>query len=116
MKLREIKEIIGAKVLCGEDRLDMEITHANGCDLMSEVLRLADEDMVLITGLTNIHVLKTADMANIQTLLFVWGKTPDNSFIREADELGMVILTTELSMYNCCGILYKYGLGESLEL
>lgn len=115
MKLREIQKVTNARVLCGEDRLDREVTHANGCDLMSEVLRLADEDMVLLTGLTNIHVLKTAEMAGIQTLVFVWGKTPDEKFIQEADELGMVVMTTDLSMYHCCGVLYENGLGETVR-
>lgn len=112
MKLLEIKEIIGARVLCGEDRLQKEVTYACGCDLMSEVLRLADEDMVLITGLTNIHVLKTAEMAGIHALIFVWGKVPNDNLVEEADELGMVVMTTPLPMFDCCGILYKEGLGE----
>ncbi|QSX07973.1 hypothetical protein J0B03_09180 [Alkalibacter rhizosphaerae] len=115
MKLLEIKEFIDAKVLCGEEHLKREVAYACACDLMSEVLRLADKDMVLITGLTNIHVLKTAEMANIRTLIFVWGKLPDDTLVQEAKELDMVVLSTELPMYECCGILYKKGLGEPLE-
>ncbi|MBF7097834.1 DRTGG domain-containing protein [Alkalibacter mobilis] len=112
MKLSQIKEIIEAEVLCGEDKLDREVSKACGCDLMSEVLRLVEEDMILMTGLTNIHVLKTAEMANIQYLIFVWDKIPDERFIEEADELDMVVMKTPLSLYECCGRLYKEGLGE----
>ncbi|SHE68218.1 hypothetical protein [Alkalibacter saccharofermentans] len=112
MKIHEIKNILDAEILCGEDKLSDEISLACGCDLMSDVLRFAKEDVVLLTGLTNIHVLKTAEMANIQYLVFVRDKTPAVEMVQEADELDMVIMKTRLPLYEACGKLYKEGLGD----
>jgi hypothetical protein len=112
MKLHEIKSILDAEILCGGDKLSDEISLACGCDLMSDVLRFAKEDVVLLTGLTNIHVLKTAEMANIQCLVFVRDKTPAVEMVQEADELDMVIMKTRLPLYEACGKLYKEGLGD----
>ncbi|HAE60896.1 MAG TPA: hypothetical protein DCG38_00940 [Eubacteriaceae bacterium] len=114
MKLFEIKDILGAQILCGEDKLGDEISLACGCDLMSDVLRFAKEDVVLLTGLTNIHVLKTAEMANIQCIVFVRDKTPADEIVQEAQELNMVIMKTKLPLYEACGKLYKEGLGDKL--
>ncbi|NTW70787.1 MAG: hypothetical protein HGA49_00905 [Eubacteriaceae bacterium] len=112
MKLYEIRDILKASILCGEDKLDYEVSLACGCDLMSDVLRFAKENVVLLTGLTNIHVLKTAEMANIECLVFVRDKTPTPDLIQQAEELNMVIMTTELPLYESCGRLYKKGLGD----
>ncbi|MFZ7131460.1 MAG: DRTGG domain-containing protein [Eubacteriales bacterium] len=112
MELKRIKNILDAQVLYGEDILHREVFYACGCDLMSDVLRFAKDDIVLLTGLTNIHVLKTADMANIQCIIFVRNKTPNKDIIDEAKNLNIVIMRTEFPLYEACGRLYKEGLGD----
>ena len=74
MKLFEVKEILNATVLCGEEFMDKDIKSACGCDLMSDVLAFVKDDALLLTGLINPQVIRTAEMMDIQTIVFVRGK------------------------------------------
>ena len=60
MKLREVKEILEANVVVGQEKLDMEVYMAFGADLMSDVMAFAKAGSLLLTGLTNAQVIKTA--------------------------------------------------------
>ena len=62
MTIRELIPLLNAKVLCGEENLDQEVRSACGSDLMSDVLAFVKDKAVLITGLTNVHVMRTAEM------------------------------------------------------
>lgn len=110
MKLSEVVEILGAKVLTGEDCLDTEVASACGCDLMSDVLAFVKDRALLLTGLMNPQVVRTAEMMDISAIVFVRGKDPDESIIEMAKAKDMVIMTTELPLYIACGELYTNGL------
>lgn len=111
MKISEIAAITGAKLLTGEEKLSCEVQAACGCDLMSDVLRYVQDDIILITGLTNIHTIRTAEMACIDYILFVRGKSPSEEVIDAAKEAGILVLRTTMPMYEACGLLFKNGLG-----
>ncbi len=110
MKLTEVKQLLDAKVYAGEDRLDMEVREACGSDLMSDVLAFVKEQALLLTGLQNLQVLRTAEMMDIEVVVFVRGKVPTQDIIDFASSRDMVIMTTELPMYVSCGLLYSNGL------
>jgi len=113
MILSEIADVIKAEVLSGEsaDELnDIDIHNACGSDLMSDVLAFVKDQSLLLTGLVNLQVVRTAEMMDIRAVCFVRGKTPPESLIELAKELGIVILKTQLPMYIACGRLYLSGL------
>ncbi len=110
MLIRDIKEILGAKVLCGEEHLDREAHSACGSDLMSDVLAFVKEQSVLLTGLMNPQVVRTAEMMDMICIVFVRGKRPEPAIIELACSCGMVVLTTEHRLYTACGKLYAGGL------
>ena len=110
MKLSEIVKILDAKVLCGDDRLDTEIKSAYGCDLMSDVLAFVVDQSMLITGLINPQVVRTAEMMDMKAIVFVRGKEPEEDVLQLAKESKMTVLATELPMYIACGKLYSAGL------
>lgn len=112
MKLQEVKDILKAKVLTGEDRLDDEVYSACGCDLMSDVLAFVKDKALLLTGLMNPQVIRTAEMMDITTIVFVRGKEPDEALIEFAKTKDMVLMSTELPLYISCGMLYEKGLGS----
>ena len=76
MTLREIKELLDAEVLIGENQLDMEVNKAFVADLMSDVLAFATAGSLLITGLTNPQVVRTADVLDIAAIIMGRGKRP----------------------------------------
>ena len=110
MKLKEIKEMLKADVLCGEEFLDTEVSYAFGSDLMSDVLAYVKGKTLLLTGLTNPQVIRTAEMADVVAILFVRGKIPEQDVVDLAIENSMAILTTEYTLFTTSGILYSYGL------
>jgi len=110
MTLEEVKEILKAEVIIGSNNLQMEVRMGCGCDLMSDVLAFIKPDSILLTGLTNTQVIRTAEMADIKAVCFVRGKKPDAETIRLAESKGLPLLMTQLPMFESCGQLYKNGL------
>ena len=110
MKIQQIAELLDAKILCGADRVDGIVKSACGCDMMSDVLAFVKDQAVLLTGLCNPQVVRTAEMMDMKCIVFVRGKIPPESVIELADEAGLVILSTEERMYVACGLLYSNGL------
>ena len=79
-------------------------------DMMSDVLAFAEDHSVLVTGLCNPQVIRTAEMLDMACIIFVRGKKPDEQMCRMAGEKDMVILSTAFSMFKTCGLLYEAGL------
>ncbi|SDK58982.1 DRTGG domain-containing protein [Natronincola ferrireducens] len=110
MTLKEVKELLGAEILSGDEFLDKEVKTAFACDLMSDVLAFVDDKTLLLTGLVNSHTIRTAEMMDIAAVVFVRGKKPDEHTIQLAKENGIVIMSTQNIMYVSSGILYSKGL------
>jgi predicted transcriptional regulator len=115
MKLREIKDLLKAEVICGEDRLDLDIQMAGGSDLMSDVLAFGQPGLLLLTGLSNAQSIRTADIIDAKAVIYVRGKKPDKGGVQLAKEKGIPILSTKFMMYTACGLLYRAGLPGVLE-
>lgn len=110
MKIKEIVELLDAEVLCGDDLLEGEVRSAFGCDMMSDVLAFVKEQAVLVTGLCNPQVVRTAEMMDMRCIVFVRGKIPPESVIELARESGIAVLSTKDIMFVTCGKLYSKGL------
>jgi predicted transcriptional regulator len=110
MKLKDITRILDAKVITGADLLQQDVTMACGSDLMSDVLSFVKSGSLLLTGLTNPQVVRTAEMADLTAVCFVRGKKPDQETIKMAESQNIPLLTTPLPMFESCGRLYKEGL------
>ena len=110
MKISEIQALLEAEVVCGEDHLDREVYSACGSDMMSDVLAYVKDQAVLLTGLVNPQVVRTAEMMDMICIVFVRSKTPTEEMIALAKESGMVLLKSKKRMYEACGKLYAGGL------
>ena len=110
MKIETIKELLGAEILCGEENLESEVHSACGSDMMSDVLAYVKDQAVLLTGLVNSQVIRTAEMMDMNCIVFVRSKMPTAEMIELAKESGIVLLATSKRMYEACGILYSNGL------
>lgn len=116
MKLAQIRIMLDAEVLCGVEWLDKDVRSACGSDLMSDVLAFTKEQALLLTGLTNIQVIRTAEMSDLVAIMFVRGKRPGADVIEMARKMQIPLLTTNKPMYEACGVLYEDGLaGCSLK-
>jgi len=115
LKLREVKEILDANVIVGEEKLDMEVKTAFGADLMSDVMAFAKAGSLLLTGLTNPQVVKTAASRNIAAIILVRGKEPSSEATEMAKDLQIPILTTKYILFETAGILYSKGIVGCLK-
>jgi predicted transcriptional regulator len=115
LKLREVKEILEADVIVGEEKLDMEVKTAFGADLMSDVMAFAKAGSLLLTGLTNAQVIKTAATRHIAAIILVRGKEPSTEAINLARELQIPILATKYILFETAGILYTKGIVGCLK-
>lgn len=110
MDLRKIVELLDCEIISGVEFLDREVKFAFGSDLMSDVLAYTEEDTVLLTGLCNNQVIRTAEMLDLKAIVFVRGKCPTEEVIELAKEDNILLVRTKHSMYSASGILYSHGL------
>jgi predicted transcriptional regulator len=113
MKLSKVLDVIEGKVISKSIDLDLDVQMGGGADLMSDVLAFAQEGSLLMTGLTNPQVVRTAEMAGIKAIVFVRGKIPPPETIALAAEKEIPLLASKYTMFETCGRLYKAGLPGS---
>ena len=110
MTIHEVAEILDARVLIHGERMEEPVETACGSDLMSDVLAFVKDKTVLITGLINPHVVRTSEMLDITCIVFARGKQPSEEILEMAEEIGITVLSTDMTTYTACGELYVHGL------
>jgi len=110
MTIREAVETLGCEIACGEQNIDKPLTAAFGADLMSDVLTYAAEGCLLLTGMMNTHVLRTAQILDVPCVMFVRGKRPTGEMVELATQMGITLLCCSSTLYEACGKLYARGL------
>ena len=110
MKIREILDALDARLLTPDADLEVDVHAACGSDMMSDVLAYVKDQGVLLTGLNNPQVVRTADMMDMVCIVFVRGKVPGGGILELAAARDIAVLTTEKTMFSACGLLYEKGL------
>lgn len=113
MKLREIVSLLDGRVISKRANLDVEVDYGAAADLMSDVLAFAKTNAVILTGLTNSQVIRTAEMADAAAVVVVRGKWPAEETVKLAEEKGIPLITCRYTMFEACGKLYEHGLRGS---
>jgi predicted transcriptional regulator len=116
MLLGEIKAILDADVLTGEQYMDSELRDAFAADSLNDILDFAKEGTLLLTGITNIQVVRTAEMLELVGIVFVRGKRPDEDVIELAQLKKIPLLSTRYIMFETCGRLFKNGLKGCMKI
>ncbi len=110
MKIPEIAELISAEICTKNHNPEIDILSACSADLMSDVMAFSKSNALLLTGLVNPQVIRTAEMMDIKAVAFVRGKKPLLSMIEMAEEKGIALLATEHPLFVASGKLYKSGI------
>lgn len=110
MRIREVVDILGAKVVSGHNNLNAEVEYAFASDLMSDVLTIEKDNILLLTGLANLQTIRTAEMSDISNIIFVRQKKATPEMIQLAEENDMILVECDYSMYRASGLLYSAGL------
>ncbi len=114
MKISEIRDLLGAKMLTGEAILEHDVASACCSDMMSDVLAYVKDQGVLITGLVNPQVIRTANMMDMVCIVFARNKMPTEEMLELAKECGIAVMCTDKRAFESCGILYTAGLSRLL--
>lgn len=109
MELEKVLNLIDGELLIGDIKRSMNTAFSS--DLMSDVLAFVEEDTVLITGLINNQVIRTAEMLDLKAIIFVRGKVPAEDVIKMAEVKDITLLRTKFTLFETSGILYNNGLG-----
>jgi predicted transcriptional regulator len=112
--LKEIKEILGATIITDSVDLDLHILSACSADMMSAVLYYHTPNSLLITGLVQPQVIRTAEIAGIKSIVFVLDKKPDDNIIKLANQKKIHLLCTPFCMYTASGKLFQAGMPSCL--
>ena len=110
MTIEKVAEVLEGNLLFKEDGDDREVGFVVASDLMSDVMAFVKDQVLLLTGLINVQVIRTANLMDIEAICFVRGKKPTAEMIEMAEQLGVILLSTKHSMFLACGKLYKAGL------
>ncbi|MDR3191519.1 MAG: hypothetical protein LBT87_00460 [Treponema sp.] len=110
MTVADAVKILEGHFFSGEDKAEMEIASACGADLMSDVMAFVKDRVLLLTGLVNSQVIRTAELLDIHCIIFVRGKNPSLDMIDMAKDAGIILGGTKLPMFIACGRLYEAGL------
>jgi predicted transcriptional regulator len=95
--------------------LDRRVMYGCASDLMSDVLAFSQSEALLLTGLVNLQTIQTAHIAELNGIVIVRGKKPDQAVIESANAKGIPLLGTPYSMYEACGILYRAGIPSTMK-
>jgi len=110
MTLREVRDILDAKVLYGDQMLDREVNTGFACDLVSEMLAFATSGTLLITSLANPHVIHTAEVMDAVAVIFVGGKKLNPSMFKAITTSKIPVLATDHLIFKSCGLLFQHGI------
>lgn len=111
MTVSDVIRHLGCDLICGEQNLNKQLMTGCGADLMSDVLAFAKDGCLLLTGMVNNHVVRTAEMLDVQCIVFVRGKRPTDDVCELAAQCGITLLSCQQTLFEACGILYNQGLG-----
>lgn len=110
MKLKDVMQTVRGELLTNISWEEREVQCAFCSDLMSDVLAFVEGEAVLVTGLVNQQVIRTAEMLDISAILFVRGKKPCDDVISLAHKKNIVLFATGLTMFESAAVLYNAGL------
>ncbi|HEY3277138.1 MAG TPA: DRTGG domain-containing protein [Syntrophorhabdaceae bacterium] len=115
MTLKDVEDLLDAEVVAGRDSLGLEVMMAGCADSMADILFYGQSGMLLLTGLTNPHIVHTAQTLGIKAIVVVRGKHPPSETIQLAERLGIPLLLTDYLLYETVGRLYTRGLPACRE-
>ena len=110
MIIKDIAGLINGNIICCRERESTEIEFAFASDLMSDVLTIEKDKLVLITGLSNLQVIRTSEMSDISCVIFARAKKVNNEIIALATEMNISLIESPYSVFRISGLLYEAGI------
>lgn len=110
VKIQDIADIVGGKILSGDNQVTRELEYVFASDLMSDVLTVQTDGLLLLTGLANLQAIRTAEMSDISCVVVVRNKKVNQEMVELACESGITLIECPYSMFKASGMLFNSGL------
>jgi len=110
LKIGDIADLLKAEVLTPDLEMNREVEFAFSSDLMSDVLTGDYQKTVLITGLSNLQSIRTAEVSDIREVVIGRNKAVSQEMIGLAQEMDIFLIRSEYSVFRISGILYEAGI------
>ena len=107
MKVQELVDKLGLKVLSGANGLDREIDGCYISDLLSDVMGNAMEGNIWITLQTHKNVMAVASLKELACIILVKDLMPNAETIEQSNDDGLPVLQTSLPTYEIAGLVYN---------
>lgn len=114
--IEDVRRTLRADVICCGDKLGQSVGSVCGCDLLSDVLAFTRPGAILLTGLTNAQVVRTAEILDLKAIVFVRDKRPDQATVTMAEEYGLPLLCSPYPLFESCGLLFTTGLRGCIDV
>ena len=110
MNLMDIITIAEGEVLTPELDTNVNIHRGYCADLMSDVLAYSRPRAVLLTGLTNPQVVRTAQIAEFRAIILIRGKQPQTETLEIARQENIPLVSSPFGMFELSARLHDAGL------
>jgi len=109
MTIQDVCRLLDGTLVCGSAETALEPPKAYASDMMSDVLACVSDHTLLLSGLINEQVIRTAAMLEIRCVILVRGKKPSEEMLRMAGQNEIALLCTNHTLFETCGILFQNG-------
>ncbi len=100
--ISEVVQALEGELISGEDKLDRDVESFGATDLLSDVLAMGKTNYALLTGLTNVQILRTAEITNACCVVIVRNKQPQPAAVSLAKRNGIPLILSRLTMFDAC--------------
>lgn len=107
MKITDIIQPLGLKVICGLSGLSKEITGGYVSDLLSDVMGNAKEGEVWITLQTHQNIIAVSSLKDLSAVILVKGSMPEADTIEKSNLENIPVLSSDLDTFTITGRLFE---------
>ena len=115
MKLEQLAEHIGARVITPGEPGGTEVTRIYAGDRVSDLLNEASDKTLLVSNLASLQMLRVAELMDVPGICFVNGVEPEDDVVELARDNGTLLLVSPAGVFETCGLIYQYLAAEQRE-
>ena len=112
MKVKDICEKLGLKLLGGAEGLDRDAQGVYICDLLSWVMSHGFKGNVWITVQTHSNIIAVASLLDMSCIIIPEEIEVEADTVKKADEEGIPLLVSNQSAFDISKILIELGVGK----
>ena len=107
MKLEDLAENIGARVITPGKPGGTEVAKIYAGDRVSDLLNEASDKTLLVSNLASVQMLRVAELMDVPGICFVNDVEPEADVVELAERTGTLLLVSPTGVFETCGLIYQ---------